>query len=38
MEIAKCLLRPGGNFFVKVFQGDLLEEYIQNVKDTFERS
>jgi len=36
MEIAKCLLRPGGNFFVKVFQGDLLEEYIQNVKDTFE--
>lgn len=36
LEIAKCLLKPGGNFFVKVFQGDLLDEFIQNVKDTFE--
>lgn len=36
MEIAKCLLRPGGNFFVKVFQGDLLDDYISSVKDTFE--
>jgi 23S rRNA (uridine2552-2'-O)-methyltransferase len=36
MEIAKKLLKPGGNFFVKVFQGDLLDEFKQNVKDTFE--
>lgn len=36
MDIAKCLLRPGGNFFVKVFQGDLLDDYILSVKDTFE--
>jgi 23S rRNA (uridine2552-2'-O)-methyltransferase len=36
MEIAKCILKPGGNFFVKVFQGDLLDEFKQNVKDTFE--
>jgi 23S rRNA (uridine2552-2'-O)-methyltransferase len=36
MEIAKKLLKPGGNFFVKVFQGDLLDEFKQNIKDTFE--
>lgn len=36
MEIAKKLLKPGGNFFVKVFQGDLLDEFKQNLKDTFE--
>jgi 23S rRNA (uridine2552-2'-O)-methyltransferase len=36
MDIAKCLLRPGGNFFVKVFQGDLLDDYILRVKDAFE--
>ena len=34
--IAQCLMRPGGNFFVKVFQGDLLEEYIQTLKASFE--
>jgi 23S rRNA (uridine2552-2'-O)-methyltransferase len=36
MEIAKCLLRPGGNFFVKVFQGNMLDDFILSVKDTFE--
>ncbi len=36
MEIAKCILKPGGNFFVKVFQGDLLDDYVQSVKDNFE--
>jgi 23S rRNA (uridine2552-2'-O)-methyltransferase len=36
MDIAKCLLRPGGNFFVKVFQGDLLDAYILSVKEAFE--
>src|SRR4030042_6852030 len=32
MEIAQCILRPGGNFFVKVFEGDLLNDFIQSVK------
>ncbi len=36
MEIAKCILKPGGNFFVKVFQGDLLDDYVQSVRDNFE--
>ncbi len=36
LDIARCILKPGGNFFVKVFQGDLLEEYIQTVKGSFE--
>jgi 23S rRNA (uridine2552-2'-O)-methyltransferase len=36
MDIAMQLLKPGGNFFVKVFQGGLLDEYIQTVKANFE--
>lgn len=36
LEIAKQILKPGGNFFVKVFQGDLLEQFIQDVKSNFE--
>jgi 23S rRNA (uridine2552-2'-O)-methyltransferase len=36
MEIAKCILKPGGNFFVKVFQGNQLDDFKQRVKDTFE--
>jgi 23S rRNA (uridine2552-2'-O)-methyltransferase len=36
MEIAKKLLKPGGNFFVKVFQGDLLDQYLLDVKENFE--
>ncbi len=36
MEIAKCILKPGGNFFVKVFQGSQLDEFILNVKSSFE--
>jgi len=36
LEIAKIILNPGGNFFVKVFQGDLLNEFIANVKNNFE--
>ena len=34
--IAQCILRTGGNFFVKVFQGDLLDSYIQTLKSGFE--
>ncbi|MFA7397288.1 MAG: RlmE family RNA methyltransferase, partial [Candidatus Bathyarchaeia archaeon] len=36
MNIAKCILKPGGNFFVKVFQGDLLDDFIQDLKVNFE--
>jgi 23S rRNA (uridine2552-2'-O)-methyltransferase len=34
--IAQCILRTGGNFFVKVFQGDLLDSYILTLKSGFE--
>ncbi|MCW3995321.1 MAG: RlmE family RNA methyltransferase [Candidatus Bathyarchaeota archaeon] len=36
LEIAECILKPQGNFFVKVFEGDLLTDFIQNVKAHFE--
>ena len=36
LNIALTLLRPGGNFFVKVFEGDLLNDYIATVKRHFE--
>jgi len=36
LGIAQCLMRSGGNFFVKVFQGDLLDGFIQTVKASFE--
>ena len=36
LEIAQCLLRPNGNFFVKVFEGDLLNDFIESVKPLFE--
>src|SRR5512139_893353 len=36
LNIARCTLKPGGNFFVKVFEGDLLKEFIETVKGAFE--
>ena len=36
LEIAQCLLRQNGSFFVKVFEGDLLNEFIESVKPLFE--
>jgi 23S rRNA (uridine2552-2'-O)-methyltransferase len=36
LQIAIETLRPGGNFFVKVFQGDMLDEYTHEVKQHFE--
>jgi 23S rRNA (uridine2552-2'-O)-methyltransferase len=35
LNIALDILRPGGNFFVKLFQGDLMDEFIQTVKGHF---
>lgn len=37
LKTALKVLRTGGNFFVKVFEGDLLSEYIQTVKQHFEK-
>ena len=36
LQIALETLRPGGNFFVKVFQGDMLDDYTHEVKQYFE--
>jgi 23S rRNA (uridine2552-2'-O)-methyltransferase len=36
MEIAKCILKPCGNFFVKVFQGGQLDEFKLLIKNNFE--
>ncbi|HYA33408.1 MAG TPA: RlmE family RNA methyltransferase [Candidatus Bathyarchaeia archaeon] len=35
LEIAKCVLKPGGNFVVKVFQGDLLDTFVRDVTACF---
>lgn len=35
LEIAKNLLKEGGNFVVKVFQGDLFEDYFRDVEALF---
>ncbi len=35
LRIATSILRPGGNFFVKVFQGRTLKEFIDEVKQYF---
>lgn len=36
LKIALETLRPSGNFFVKVFQGDMLDVFIGKVKQHFE--
>ena len=36
LEIALATLRPSGNFFVKVFQGDMLDDFTHKVKQYFE--
>lgn len=35
LKIALAVLRPAGNFFVKVFEGDLLEDFVKKVKKHF---
>jgi len=35
LEIAKKVLRKGGKFIVKVFQGDLFNKYLDKVKTVF---
>ncbi len=36
LEIALETLKPSGNFFVKVFQGDMLNDFIRMAKQHFE--
>jgi len=36
LEIALKMLKPSGSFFVKVFQGDILDDFINKVKQYFE--
>src|SRR4030066_203639 len=36
LQLALKLLRPRGNFFVKVFEGELLDEFMATVKQHFE--
>lgn len=36
LQLALKVLRPRGNFFVKVFEGELLDEFIATVKQYFE--
>jgi len=35
LDVTLQILRPGGAFFVKLFQGDLMDEFVQTVKDHF---
>jgi len=36
LEVATSVLKPKGNFFVKVFQGDMLNDFIKEVKQHFD--
>jgi 23S rRNA (uridine2552-2'-O)-methyltransferase len=36
LNIALCILRPSGNFFVKVFEGDMLRDFTEKVETHFE--
>jgi len=36
LEIALAVLRPSGNFFVKIFQGDMLDDFVKKTKKHFE--
>lgn len=36
LTFAKKVLKPGGNFVVKVFQGDMFEDFLKSVKKEFE--
>jgi 23S rRNA (uridine2552-2'-O)-methyltransferase len=36
LEITLCILRPSGDFFVKVFEGNMLAGFVRTVKKHFE--
>ena len=35
LEVATSVLKPNGNFLVKVFQGDMLNDFVKEVKQHF---
>lgn len=35
LEVATKILSPGGNFVVKVFQGDMFDDYLSRVRERF---
>jgi len=35
LQLAVSILRPGGNFFCKVFQGDMLEDFVLEMRQSF---
>ena len=35
MKIACGVLKPRGNFFVKVFEGDMLKDFLDKLKERF---
>jgi 23S rRNA (uridine2552-2'-O)-methyltransferase len=37
LQIALTILRPEGNFFVKTFQGDLLSDFVEEIRHHFAR-
>lgn len=37
LTFARSMLKPGGNFLVKVFEGSDFEEYVADVKSSFKR-
>ena len=37
LRIAALVLRPGGNFFVKTFQGSMLDDFVREVRQHFVR-
>ena len=37
LRIATLVLRPGGNFFVKTFQGSMLDDFVREVRRHFVR-
>ena len=36
LEIAQCILKPRGNLFVKLFEGEMFNDFILKVKDLFD--
>jgi 23S rRNA (uridine2552-2'-O)-methyltransferase len=36
LRVAVSVLRSGGNFFVKVFQGDLLDDFVYELRQCFD--
>jgi 23S rRNA (uridine2552-2'-O)-methyltransferase len=37
LDMARRVLKPGGNFVCKVFQGAGFDEYLRDVRNSFER-